>query len=296
MLLDNYLSLNVILFVSFTINTFFLEYIYKIDKDASQYLVLYNSLCSYLVASIFSLSETNYKPIPFYKYGFLSLSTFISSQTGLTALKYISMPTRILLKSCKSIPIVTLKLVTGKSIPLYKLFSIILLSSGTYIYSYSKANTDTNIGLLLAMISLFSDGIVGTYEDQLVETYGVQTFTLMKNIQLFRVLYSMILLDNWLSFYHFINNNLYTLLILGTSGSITHVCIFTSLNKYGSLSTSMMGSIRKTFNILLSVVVNNHSLSGNKLLGLTLGLSGIGVNCIRNIPFLENRISYKKII
>ena len=295
MLLDNYILLNIILFLSFTINTIYLDTIYKIDKNISQYLVLYNSICSYIIAVIFSLNEKPNKVIPYYKYGLLSLITYISSQTGLVVLKYISMSTRMLLKSCKSIPIVIIELSSGKSIPLYKIVSIILLSTGTYIYSYCEDNPDNIIILLLAIISLFSDGIVGIYEDKLVKDYNVQTFTLMKNIQLFRVIYSIILLDNWILFYQFINNNLFILIILGTSGTITQVCIFTSINKYGSLSTSMMGSFRKTFNILLSIILNNNITNVNKFIGLILSLLGIGINFVNKL-FFKTEINCKKCI
>jgi len=288
---DNYIILNIILFLSFTINTFFLEMIYKINNDCSQFLVLYSTICSYLTSLIFSYNEKLMKPIPKYKYLIISLSTFISSQSGLYALKYISISTRLLLKSCKSIPIVILQFTYGKNIPLHKLLSIILLSSGTYIYFYDENNSDSIYGLLLICISLLGDGFVGIYEDALVEKYKIKPFSLMKMIQLYRIILSILLIQNWIEFYSFINNNKIILLGLGVSGTTTQICIFVSLNKYGSLSTSMMGSMRKIINIILFIMINNVKLSSQKYIGLSIGISGIIINCIRNNNILNYKIN-----
>ena len=148
------------------------------------------------------------------------------------------MPTRILLKSCKSIPIIIIGLISGKSYNVYKIISIISISSGAYIYSYTYNNSDTIIGLQFAMISLICDGFVSIYEDILVERYKVKTFTMMQNIQIWRIIFSLGYIQDWWKFYQFINKYLITLIFLGLSGSGTQVCIFISINHYGSLTTS----------------------------------------------------------
>ena len=81
---------------------------------------------------------------------------------------------------------------------------------------------------------------------------------------------------------------------MGLSGSGTQVCIFISLNRYGSLTTSMMGGFRKIFNIVLSILINGYDLTSRQSLGLTLGISGIVVNLSRNYPLFLQEIHCKQ--
>ena len=131
-----FILLNILLLGCFTLNTLYLESLYKNETNITNYLVFYSSVCNYIVALIFSYGETRPKisnttsntlttQISHFQYIIISLGTFISSQTGMIALDYISMPTRILLKSCKSIPIIVVGLFSGKSYPVYKFISII---------------------------------------------------------------------------------------------------------------------------------------------------------------------------
>ena len=72
------------------------------------------------------------------------------------------------------------------------------------------------------------------------------------------------------------------------------VCIFISLNRYGSLTTSMMDSFRKIFNIVLSILINGYDLTSRQSLGLTLGISGIVVNLSHNYPLFLQEIHCKQ--
>ena len=296
-----FILLNIILLGCFTLNTLYLEYLYRKETDITNYLVFYSSVCNYVTALIFSYEETQPKTnlekstlVPYSQYIIISLGTFISSQTGMISLDYISMPTRILLKSCKSIPIVIIGLLSGKSYPTYKIMSIVALSSGTYLYSYTDNGYNTLVGIGFALVSLISDGFVGIYEDALVERYQVQTFTLMRNIQMWRIIFSLGYIQDWWRFYQFMYQYSTTMIFLGFSGAGTQVCIFVSLNRYGSLTTSMMGGFRKIFNIVLSILLNGYDLTHRQSLGLILGISGILVNLNRNYPLLLQEIHCKQ--
>jgi drug/metabolite transporter (DMT)-like permease len=300
-----FILLNILLLGCFTLNTLYLESLYKNETNITNYLVFYSSVCNYIVALIFSYGEIQPKisnttsntlttQITHFQYIIISLGTFISSQTGMIALDYISMPTRILLKSCKSIPIIVVGLFSGKSYPVYKFISIIALSSGTYFYSYIDNNSDQAIGIGFALVSLVSEGLVGVYQDNLVEKYQVGTFTLMQNIQMWRIVFSILYIYDWWKFYQFMHQYSITIIFLGLSGAGTQVCIFISLNRYGSLSTAMMDNFRKVFNIILSIVMNGYNLTNRQSLGLTLGISGILVNVTPNHPFFSQKIHCKQ--
>lgn len=85
-----------------------------------------------------------------------------------------------------------------------------------------------------------------------------------------------------------------TMIFLGLSGAGMQVCIFVSLNRYGSLTTSMMGGFRKIFNIVLSILMNGYDLTHRQSLGLTLGVSGILVNLSRNNSLFLQEIHCKQ--
>lgn len=237
-----FILLNILLLGCFTLNTLYLDSLYQNETNITNYLVFYSSVCNYIVALIFSYKKTHPKisgatsntlttQPPHFKYIIISLGTFISSLTGMVALDYISMPTRILLKSCKSLPIIVVGLFSGKSYPVYKIISIVALSSGTYLYSYTDNSYDTLIGLGFALVSLLSDGFVGIYQDDLVERYKVETFVLMRNIQMWRIIFSFVYIYDWWRFYQVMHQNSITIIFLGLSGAGTQVCIFISLNR-----------------------------------------------------------------
>lgn len=300
-----FILLNILLLGCFTLNTLYLDSLYQNETNITNYLVFYSSVCNYIVALIFSYKKTHPKisgatsntlttQPPHFKYIIISLGTFISSLTGMVALDYISMPTRILLKSCKSLPIIVVGLFSGKSYPVYKIISIVALSSGTYLYSYTDNSYDTLIGLGFALVSLLSDGFVGIYQDDLVERYKVETFVLMRNIQMWRIIFSFVYIYDWWRFYQVMHQNSITIIFLGLSGAGTQVCIFISLNRYGSLSTAMMDNFRKVFNIILSIVMNGYNLTNRQSLGLTLGISGILINLTPNHSLFSHKFNCKQ--
>ena len=97
-----FILLNIILLGCFTLNTLYLEYLYRNERDITNYLVFYSSVCNYVVALTFSYGEiqpkksvpttlTNRTQVPYSQYIIISLGTFISSPVSYT---HLTMPTK----------------------------------------------------------------------------------------------------------------------------------------------------------------------------------------------------------
>ena len=111
---------------------------------------------------------------------------------------------------------------------------------------------------------------------------------------MWRIVFSIVYIYDWWKFYQFMHQYSITIIFLGLSGAGTQVCIFISLNRYGSLSTAMMDNFRKVFNIVLSIVLNGYNLTNRQSVGLTLGISGILINVTPNHPFFSQKIHCKQ--
>ncbi|POM78384.1 Drug/Metabolite transporter (DMT) Superfamily [Phytophthora palmivora] len=229
---------------------------------------------------------------------------FGSTIASMVALRYVTYITRILGKSCKSIPVMIMGVLLGKKYAFKKYVSVIVLSIGVAIFLLGTAHEKQHrnvhkeshnslpeqertpnmvLGFSLLVLSLIFDGATGALEDKFMESYHVGAFDLMYYVNIYKALFSaagMVVNGEVPVFLQYVVPSLPNLMMLSLTGAFGQAFIFFTISKFGALTTAIIGTCRKVLSIVLSVVLFGHVLSLEQNVGLGLSFLGIGLNWV----------------
>lgn len=238
----------------------------------------------------------------------VGLLAFLSTISSMVALRYVTFITRILGKSCKSIPVMIMGLFLGKSYAIKKYFSVVILSIGVAIFLVGTAHekqhhvAQTNdephkphhtenahtpnlfLGGSLLLASLLFDGATGALEDRFLEKYHIGAFDLMYVVNIWKAIFAgigMVFMGELPTFVEKAMPSLGNLFLLSATGALGQAFIFFTISKFGALTTSIIGTCRKVLSIVLSVILFGHVLSRDQTIGLAVAFLGIGLNWAR---------------
>lgn len=186
---------------------------YGTDKDRFEHtssLVLLQSVGNAFVAYIALLITRGPKVsitggVPTRDWLVAALGYLGAHKFGLEALKFIIFPLQVVVKSCKSIPVMAGEMLIAKvRHSAAKRMSVLLLTVGVIAFTLAapaKKGTEafhldrkTVIGLVLVFLALVCDGIYGPYQNKIADAYKVSEFHLMLNMNLWQGLFSLILI------------------------------------------------------------------------------------------------------
>jgi UDP-galactose transporter B1 len=236
----------------------------------------------------------------------VGLLAFGSTISSMVALRYVTFITRILGKSCKSIPVMVVGLFLGKSYALKKYVSVVVLSIGVAVFLVGTAHekqhkaVQTNeihdhvaahertpnvlLGFSLLLLSLLFDGATGALEDKYMEQYHIGAFDLMYTVNIYKCIFAaigMVVMGEIPTFVEQVVPSLPNLVLLSLTGAMGQAFIFFTISKFGALTTSIIGTCRKVLSIVLSVILFGHILSFEQFIGLAVSFVGIGLNWVR---------------
>ncbi|ETM98236.1 hypothetical protein PPTG_19717 [Phytophthora nicotianae INRA-310] len=231
---------------------------------------------------------------------------FGSTIASMVALRYVTYITRILGKSCKSIPVMIMGVLLGKKYALKKYVSVIVLCIGVAIFLLGTAHEKQHhsvqhneshnslpeqertpnmvLGFSLLIVSLLFDGATGALEDKFMEAYHIGAFDLMYYVNIYKALFSavgMVVNGEIPVFLQYVVPSLPNLLMLSLTGAFGQAFIFFTISKFGALTTAIIGTCRKVLSIVLSVFLFGHVLSVEQTVGLGLSFAGIGLNWVK---------------
>jgi UDP-galactose transporter B1 len=297
--------------VSFTLNGLVLEKMTS-HRVLGELSLTFVFCLFYSGVALFLRWYNNEKPstVPQNKLCIVGLLAFGSTISSMVALRYVTFITRILGKSCKSIPVMIVGLFLGKSYKLKKYLSVFLLSIGVAIFLIGTAHekhthaaqsnetrahqhesqktngheTNLLVGFSLLVLSLLFDGATGALEDRFLEKYHIGAFDLMYIVNIWKSLFAfigMMFNDELITFMEQVVPCLPNLLLLSGTGALGQAFIFFTISKFGALTTSIIGTCRKVLSIVLSVILFGHILSLKQFVGLGIAFVGISFNWIR---------------
>eukprot|EP01065_Artemidia_motanka_P030688 TRINITY_DN36754_c0_g1_i1.p1 TRINITY_DN36754_c0_g1~~TRINITY_DN36754_c0_g1_i1.p1 ORF type:complete len:332 (+),score=82.94 TRINITY_DN36754_c0_g1_i1:67-1062(+) len=215
---------------------------------------------------------------------------------GLLSLMYIIYPLQVLVKSCKSVPVMLGEVFFGTAqLTVAKVVNVIVLCSGVVVFSMGKdfksvksgtneeitLDAKTATGLSLAGLALVCDGIYGPYQSKIVQDVRSQgrvlsSYHLMFNMNLYQGLFALVgaLATNELSeVYGFVTRNPSVLRDLGffsLAMAVGNIFIFTMQRDLGSLTVTKTTTVRKIISILFSVYYFGHSIHPGQWVGVLL--------------------------
>ncbi|KAL3668800.1 hypothetical protein V7S43_006094 [Phytophthora oleae] len=231
---------------------------------------------------------------------------FGSTISSMVALRYVTYITRILGKSCKSIPVMIMGVLLGKKYAFKKYVSVIVLSIGVAVFLLGTAHEKQHrvvqhndshnslpeqertpnmvLGFSLLVLSLIFDGATGALEDKFMEAYHIGAFDLMYYVNIYKALFSavgMVVNGELPVFLEYVIPSLPILMMLSLTGAFGQAFIFFTISKFGALTTAIIGTCRKVLSIVLSVILFGHVLSLEQTVGLGLSFVGIGLNWVK---------------
>ncbi|CAH0520937.1 unnamed protein product [Peronospora belbahrii] len=305
--------------VSFTLNGVALEKIttHRVLGEVSMTFVF----CVFNTVLAIGLSRVHKeKPstMPQIFLALVGVLAFTSTIASMIALRYVTYITRILGKSCKSIPVMIMGVLLGKKYAFKKYVSVIVLSIGVALFLLETArdkqhhaveHNESNdilpeqartpnvvLGLLLLVLSLLFDGATGALEDKFMETYHIGAFDLMYYVNIYKALFSaigMVVNGEVLVFFQYVVPLLPNLLVLSLTGAFGQAFVFFTISKFGALTTAIIGTCRKVLSIVLSIFLFGHVLSLDQVIGLGLSFAGIGLNWVNiRICFAKHLLAH----
>uniref|UniRef100_M4B4S9 Sugar phosphate transporter domain-containing protein n=1 Tax=Hyaloperonospora arabidopsidis (strain Emoy2) TaxID=559515 RepID=M4B4S9_HYAAE len=231
---------------------------------------------------------------------------FGSTIASMVALRYVTYVTRIVGKSCKSIPVLVIGVLLGKKYAVKKYVSVLVLSIGVAVFllgamdgkhydvvehkdrhnnSLPEQERTPNmvLGVSLLVLSLIFDGATGALEDKFMAEYDIGAFDLMYYVSMYKALFSaagMVVNGEVPEFLQYIVPSLPSLLLLSLTGAFGQAFIFYTISMFGALTTAIIGTCRKVLSIVLSVFLFGHVLALGQMVGLGLSFVGIGLNWV----------------
>lgn len=293
--------------VSFTLNGLVLEKI-TTHRVLGEMSLTFVFCLFYAVVALGLRAANKEKPstMPQSMLAIVGVLAFGSTISSMVALRYVTFITRILGKSCKSIPVMLVGVLLGKRFAFKKYVSVVVLSIGVAIFLVGTAHEKQHravqhneehdhvhehertpnmfLGISLLLVSLIFDGATGALEDKYMEKYHIGAFDLMYVVNIYKCVFSavgMVVMGEVPEFLEYVVPSLPNLVLLSLTGAMGQAFIFYTISKFGALTTSIIGTCRKVLSIVLSVIMFGHVLSGEQTIGLALSFVGIGFNWVK---------------
>ncbi|UKK00860.1 hypothetical protein MACK_000934 [Theileria orientalis] len=230
----------------------------------------------------------------------LSSSFSIMAQmTSTYALPYVGIPTQVIIKSSKMVPILIGGFVLfRKRYAWYDVTCVVSITLSILLFNFDrflnyKANRTSLLGIFLCFVSLLCDGFVGPIQDDVLSKVSLHPHFLMfisTIVSLPISLAACLSLEGLLPFMLVKNREIMKLVLsLALTGTLGQMFVFLSITTYGSLYTGIITTLRKAFSTLLSVYIFKHSLTRVQWLALVTTFSSIFIQ-----QFFKNKAKTAK--
>jgi solute carrier family 35 (UDP-galactose transporter), member B1 len=231
----------------------------------------------------------------------VAVSYFLAHSLGLASLKYIIFPLQVIIKSCKSVPVMLGEVVFACVKPtIAKTVGVLLLSAGVALFTFSSEsgrkghnthdNTHLLYGVSLAGAALIFDAIYGPYQNKIVANWKPSSWSLMFNMNLYELIiavgYDLMTsteLQETVSFWERYPVEFgYRVVLFCLSMSVGNVFIYKIQREFGALAVTKTTTVRKLVSLTISVVWFGHTLFVSHYAAMAMVFAA---------PLLEQRIS-----
>ncbi|CAG5090958.1 Oidioi.mRNA.OKI2018_I69.PAR.g12788.t1.cds [Oikopleura dioica] len=214
------------------------------------------------------------------------------------SMEYVSYPAKVLSKSCKPISVIIFTTIfTSMSYSITRWISVILITIGILGFSidevehnetFGKSKSMILIGDLMLLISIFCDGLTSTFQEKLRKSGEKPNFT--DCIQLMFVMNSVGMVVSFSISYltgefndsmNFVFANpsmLKLLLAIAILQGIGQIFLFFIIISYGTLSASILQTLRKLVTIFGAILIFNDQFDVFKIIGSALVFLGVALH------------------
>jgi len=273
--------------------------------------VLMQSITNVLVAGIFIVIQSAFDGSPIRLNAGVRLRHWLIASLGyqgahyfgFKSLSYISYPVAIVVKSCKSVPVLIGEIcIAGETACLVKWSSVVTLSLGVVLFLFFKPSSNPNTGksgdfsagsndefaltpefgygMLLIFLALICDGIYGPYQSYIRKTYHqCGAFHLMFNMNLWQGIFSFgcAYADGELvETFEFIRRHrrvIPYLVNFCASMAVGSCFIYQLQRTWGALMVSKATTVRKLMSVLISAYLFGHDIHAVQWIGVLVVFS-----------------------
>ncbi len=252
----------------------------------TQALVVAQSLGNILVAGIAIFMQKGDKTtnkwtagVPIKDWLIVAVSYFLAHSLGLASLKYIIFPLQVIIKSCKSVPVMLGEIVFARVKPtIAKTVGVVLLSVGVAVFTLSteeekkvhggRDKSHMIYGVTLAGTALIFDAIYGPYQNKIVANWKPSSWSLMFNMNLYEfiiaVVYDLLTsteLQETVVFWEKYPMEFgYRVALFCISMSIGNIFIYKIQREFGALAVTKTTTVRKLVSLAISILWFGHAL------------------------------------
>lgn len=221
--------------------------------------------------------------VPLKDWLIVAVAYFLAHSFGLASLKYIIFPLQVVIKSCKSVPVLIGEIVFAKIKPsIAKTVGVLMLSIGVALFTFSsesghqKSNNSSSMGgstilygAALAAAALVCDAVYGPYQNKIVAKHKPSSWVLMLNMNLYELIIAVAVdlatsteLQEAFAFLerHPVEFG-YRALLFCASMSLGNVFIYKIQREFGALAVTKTTTVRKLVSLVLSILWFGHSLN-----------------------------------
>ena len=169
-----------------------------------------------------------------------------------------------------------------------------LITAGIIIFNLlentKKLSSDTKpitvIGILLLVLSLFSDGMTSSKQSEARNKYKPGIFEMMESSNVYAifiaVLYGIASMELLPTIEYLLANPecLTDLIVLTIMGTIGQCFVYFTIVNFNSFYLSVITTTRKFFTVISSILIYNHHISGYQWLSIILVFVGVGMELL----------------
>lgn len=258
------------------------EHIYEIRDSADKpcrcplFLVFVTCVFNCLLAGSVLLVSHDFKPSCFHLHRMARRHILIQTLTytgslfcTYYALSHVNVPTQVIVKSAKMVPIVVGGFIFYKKrYPLYEYVSVAVVTASLVLFNLDRMRSgngqQTVLGLFFLLCSLIFDGMTGPNQDRMLSQYNVSALQMMFHTNLFASVWSMlafVAFEGLQPVAFVARHAVFLVLLFGVCSGMGQMFIFIALRNFGSLHLALITTTRKFFTVLLSILWFRHQLS-----------------------------------
>ncbi|XP_062716777.1 solute carrier family 35 member B1 homolog [Aedes albopictus] len=255
----------------------------------AQALVGVQFICNWVLAKAILIARPqNLDTTPKRYYASGALTYLLAMVSSNMALRWVSYPMQVVVKSAKPIPVMLLSFMFGrKSYTLQKYMFVLLIVIGVVLFMLKEGKTNSSpleregLGQLLLGISLIMDGLMGAVQERMRQHSSPSALQMMLAINGWSTVLlipPLFITGEAMDFVVFATKYpqmLGHLATLALAGVIGQLFIFMMISSFGSLACSLCTTTRKFFTVLCSVLLFGNNLSIRQWMGTVLVFTGL---------------------
>lgn len=247
------------------------------------------------------LCQQSAKSVPAMSFLSISISYIGAMLTSNLALSYLSYPLQSLMKSCKIVPVMLMRMIVNKKrYRLIEYAQVVCVTAGIAVFMLNDGKSAKHqtkqhaadewqrwcIGVALCCLSLVMDGFTGPTQEKINSEYKPTMSCMMLSMNAWAIgLVTMGLvatgqLQSGLAFVREYPSILQEAALFSLLSALGQACILLTLRRFDSLILVTITTTRKFFTILGSVMAFGHQLKSMQWVGVALVFAGLGVEIL----------------